>query len=129
MRRGRGPTVTVQRRGPGLMGTMARTAVVAGTATATVGATKALMGGGKGGAAQQQAAAQSAAEQQQLAEMQAQQAAWEAQQAAAPQPEAAPAADSLDAQLVQIQKLSVLCDQGVLTEEEFTAKKAQILGI
>ncbi len=46
-----------------------------------------------------------------------------------PQQAAAPAADSLDSQLVQIQKLSVMKDQGLITEEEFTAKKAQILGI
>ena len=129
MRNRRGPTVNVQRRGPGLIGTMARTAVVAGTATATVGATKKMMGGGQQAAAQQAAAQQAAAEQaaaeQQMAEMQAQQAAFESQQAA----QVAPAADSLDAQLVQIQKLAVLKEQGLLTEEEFTAKKAQILGI
>ncbi|MCB0070449.1 MAG: SHOCT domain-containing protein [Caldilineaceae bacterium] len=124
MRNRRGPTVNVQRRGPGLIGTMARTAVVAGTATATVGATKKMMGGGQQAAAQQAAAEQAAAEQQ-MAEMQAQQAAFESQQAA----QVAPAADSLDAQLVQIQKLAVLKEQGLLTEEEFTAKKAQILGI
>ena len=124
MRNRRGPTVNVQRRGPGLIGTMARTAVVAGTATATVGATKKMMGGGQQAAAQQAAAEQAAAEQQ-MAEMQAQQAALEAQQAV----QVAPAADSLDAQLVQIQKLAVLKEQGLLTEEEFTAKKAQILGI
>lgn len=122
MRR-RGPTVNVRRQGPGLVGTMARTAVVAGTATATVGATKAVMGGGKKQEAQAQAAQQAAYE----AGMQdaaAQQAV--AQQAAET---AQPAADSLDAQLVQIQKLSALKDQGLLTEEEFAAKKAQILGI
>ena len=39
------------------------------------------------------------------------------------------AGDSLDEQLVQIQKLSVMKDQGLITEEEFTAKKAQILGL
>ena len=125
MRNRRGPTVNVQRRGPGLIGTMARTAVVAGTATATVGATKKMMGGGQQQAAAQQAAAEQAAAEQQMAEMQAQQAAFESQQAA----QVAPAADSLDAQLVQIQKLAVLKEQGLLTEEEFTAKKAQILGI
>ena len=47
-----------------------------------------------------------------------------AQQAAAE-----PAGDSLDDQLVQIQKLSVMKDQGLITEEEFAAKKAQILGL
>lgn len=128
MRR-RGPTVTVQRKGPGLVGTMARTAVVAGTATATVGATKAVMGGGKKQEAQAQAAQQAAYE----AGMQdaaAQQAAADqaAAQAAAAQP-AAPAGSDLDQQLVEIQKLSTLKDQGLLTEEEFAAKKAQILGI
>jgi hypothetical protein len=35
----------------------------------------------------------------------------------------------LDEQLVQIQKLAALKDRGVLTDAEFQAKKAQILGI
>ena len=85
----------------------------------------------KKGAQQQQAAAQ----QQQMADLQTQQAQLAAQQdalaqqqAAAPQA-AAPAADSLDSQLIQIQKLSAMKDQGLLTEEEFQAKKRQILGI
>jgi membrane protease subunit (stomatin/prohibitin family) len=42
------------------------------------------------------------------------------------QPAAAPAADDTTAQL---QQLSQLKDQGILTEEEFAAKKKQILGI
>ena len=45
------------------------------------------------------------------------------------QASAAPAGNSLDDQLVQIQKLSAMKDQGLLTEEEFQAKKRQILGI
>jgi hypothetical protein len=82
-------------------------------------------------AAQQQ---QQAATQQQMAELEANQAALAqqqaalTQQAAAPQA-AAPAANSLDEQLIQIQKLSAMKDQGLLTEAEFNAKKAQILGI
>jgi len=44
----------------------------------------------------------------------------------APPPEAAPAADDLTAQLEQ---LAALKDKGILTEEEFEAKKKQILGI
>lgn len=121
MRRRRGPTVTVRRRGPGLVGTMARTAVIAGTATATVKAVDGAMGGSqKKAAAQQQAAMQ----QQQMAELQANQEALAQQQAAAQQ-----ASDSLDGQLVQIQKLSAMKDQGLLTEDEFQAKKKQILGI
>jgi len=45
---------------------------------------------------------------------------------AEPAPQAGPSSDD---QLVEIQKLASLKDQGILTEAEFTAKKAQILGI
>lgn len=127
----RGPTVSVGRQGPGLVGTMARTAVIAGTATATVGATKAVMGGGaKKEAASQQAAQQAAAQQaatdQQIADLQAQQQVLAAQQAAAP---AGPVPGSLEDQANQIRQLQVMKDQGLLTDEEFQAKKKQILGI
>lgn len=125
MRR-RGPVVV--RRGPGLVGTMARTAVVVGTAKTVSGA----MDGSK---QQKQAAAQQqAATQQQQSDLQAQQAYLAgqqdamAQQTAIPAP-AVPAGSSFDEQLVQIQKLSVLKDQGLITDEEFAAKKSQILGI
>ena len=112
------------RRGPGLMGTMARTAVVAGTATVAVKATSNAMGGGQKKQAE-------AAQNQQIADLQAQQNALAQQQAAAQQAAAAaPAAGGgIDDQLLQIQKLSTLKEQGLLTDEEFTAKKAQILGI
>ena len=50
----------------------------------------------------------------------------EAQQQYAQQ---APAAPSSDDQLVEIQKLAALHDQGILTDEEFAAKKKQVLGI
>ena len=109
------------RRGPGLVGTMARTAVVAGTATATVRAVDSAMGGGKKQAAAEQQVADLQANQELLAQ---QQAMLAQQQAAVEEP-----ADSFDEQLIQIQKLSALKDQGLLTEEEFQAKKAQILGI
>lgn len=131
-RRGRGPTVQVGRQGPGLVGTMARTAVIAGTATATVGMTKAMMGGGS---SKQAAASQDAAQQQQITELEAQQAQLAAQQQAmaaqqaAPAAPAAPAPGSLDDIAQQIQKLQVMKEQGLLTEEEFNAKKQQILGI
>jgi hypothetical protein len=141
MRR-RGPTVQVGRQGPGLVGTMARTAVIAGTATATVGATKAVMGGGsKQAAAQQQSMtdqqiADLQAQQDQLAVQQAalaqQQAAAQpaaAQPAAASQVPAGPAPDSLDAQAAQIRQLAQMKEQGLITDEEFQAKKKQILGI
>jgi hypothetical protein len=132
MRRGR-PVVVAPRRGPGLMGTMAKTAVVAGTATVAVKATSSMMGGGskkQAEAAQNQEIAQLQAQQDALAQQQA-----AAQQAAAQQPAAAPqvvapsGGNELDDQLIQIQKLSSLKEQGLLTDEEFAAKKAQILGI
>jgi len=41
----------------------------------------------------------------------------------------APAGSEIDDQLIQIQKLSSMKDQGLITEEEFQAKKKQILGI
>lgn len=91
------------RRGPGLVGAMARTAVIAGTATAV-----------SGKVAQSQHEKYAAQQQQ-----------------AAPPPAAAPAAaaPAEDDVFVTIQKLAVLKDQGILTEEEFSAKKAQLLGL
>ena len=82
---------------------MATTAVVAGTA-AHMGAKSAQR---SAAAAQDQAAPPDAAP---------------AYEAAAPQ-------DDLNAQLEQVKQLAALKDQGILTEEEFSAKKAQILGL
>ena len=50
-----------------------------------------------------------------------------ADEAAAPEA-AAPEAD-VNTQVEQVKQLAALKDQGILTEEEFAAKKAQILGI
>jgi Short C-terminal domain len=47
---------------------------------------------------------------------------------AAPPPAAPPAAQQPD-DMAQIQQLAAMKDQGLLTEEEFQAKKKQILGI
>jgi Short C-terminal domain len=90
-----------RRRGPGLIGT----AVVVGGAAHM---------GAKSAQRSQQEADQNA----QLAELQAQ------QPAAAPPP-ASPADDDA----AQIQKYAALKGQGLITEEEFEAKKKQILGI
>jgi membrane protease subunit (stomatin/prohibitin family) len=49
-------------------------------------------------------------------------------QQAAPQPAAAAAPAPQD-DMAQIQQLATMKDQGLLTEEEFQAKKKQILGI
>lgn len=48
--------------------------------------------------------------------------------APAPQPAAAPKTDA-DAVVAEIRKYKVLLDEGILTEEEFTLKKKQLLGI
>jgi membrane protease subunit (stomatin/prohibitin family) len=48
---------------------------------------------------------------------------------AAAQQQAAPAAAPQDDLAAQLESLAKLRDQGILTEEEFSAKKAQILGI
>jgi hypothetical protein len=95
------------RRGPGLIGTAARTAVFAGTATAV------------SGRVQRRQQRRWAEEDQQAYEAQQ----YEAQQSGAP---AAPAEPDLSGQLEQLAQLKA---QGVITEEEFAAKKKQILGI
>ncbi|TFC32322.1 SHOCT domain-containing protein [Cryobacterium sp. MDB1-18-2] len=109
----------MMRRGgrPGLMGTMARTAVIAGTATAVSG----------GVSRRQQARAQSAADQQ-AAQQQPQQPQYAPppqEYVQAPQPAAA-ADDSLSA---QIERLATLKTAGVITDAEFSAAKAKLLGI
>jgi hypothetical protein len=84
---------------------MARTAVVAGTATAV-----------SNRVSRRQARRWGAQEEQQYAEPQ--------QQYAAPPP--APAAGGGDI-VEQLQGLAALKDQGILTEEEFAAQKARLL--
>lgn len=90
---------------PGLVGTAARTAVIAGTATAV-----------SGSVAQKQAAKN----------------APPPQQAAPPPPVAAPAAaappaEDFDSVLAQLTKLGELRDAGVLDEAEFMVAKARLL--
>ena len=110
---------------PGLVGTMARTAVVAGTATAVVGHSQNKQ------AAKQQAAADAQMQDQQMAEMQAQMDAMQAQQAqqAAPPPPPAPAvAPAAGGDLMaELSKLADLKAAGVLTDDEFAAAKAKLL--
>jgi hypothetical protein len=89
----------------GLLRMAARTAVVAGTATAVSGRVQ-----------RRQAAKWDAQEQQQYAQ--------EPQYAPAA-PEPAPEEDAT----AQLQNLAALHTQGVLTDEEFAAAKAKILGI
>jgi hypothetical protein len=89
---------------------MARTAVVAGTATAV-----------SGRVARRQNARWSKQEEEQYAQQQAQQA---PPQAAAP----APTGGSQNATIAQLKELAELKAQGILTEEEFAAQKAKLLG-
>ena len=114
---------------PGLVGLAARTAVVAGTATAVNGAMN----------NHQQRKAQDEYEQQQYEAAQ-QQAAMNAaaQQAVAqqmayaapPAPAAAPAAPAGGGEdiVASLQKLSALRDAGALSDAEFEAAKARLLG-
>jgi hypothetical protein len=99
---------------------MAKTAVVAGTATAVHGA---VSGSSKKkqAAADEQATANQAAydSQQQLADMQSQLDATQAQQAA-------PAAGG-DDMMSKLKELASLHDAGVLSDEEFAAAKAKVL--
>ena len=88
---------------PGLLRGGARTAVVAGTATAVSNRVSRRQG---------ERWAQQAPPQQY------------AEPAPAPAPAAAPAADPI----AQLKELGELRDSGVLTDEEFAAQKAKILG-
>ncbi len=87
---------------PGLLRGVARTAVIAGTATHV-----------SNNVSRRQARRWQEEDQTQYAEQQPQQAAQPAQ----------------DDDVAELQKLAQLKDQGILTQEEFDAKKKQILGI
>jgi len=90
---------------PGLLRGVARTAVIAGTATAVSNRVSRRQYGR-----------------------------WSSQEEPPPEaepaapPAASPPADPMDAKLQQLQQLGELKAQGVLTEEEFAAQKARILG-
>ena len=96
----------IRRRRP--VARLATTAVVAGTA-AHMGAKSAQR---SAAAAQPQAAPPEAAP---------------ADESAAPEAAAPEAAESSD--IEQLKQFAALKDQGILTEEEFAAKKAEILGL
>jgi hypothetical protein len=57
------------------------------------------------------------------------QAAYDEQMAAQPAPATAPAAPAEPDYTAELEKLAQLKAQGVITDEEFEAKKKQILGI
>jgi len=95
----------------GVVGMAARTAVVAGTATAVSGRVARRQ-------EEKYASQDQAAYEQQMA----------AQQQAAPPPQAAPApAAGGDDVVAQLEQLSQLHDSGVLDDEQFEAAKAKLL--
>ncbi|NMO52252.1 SHOCT domain-containing protein [Actinoplanes sp. TBRC 11911] len=97
---------------PGLLRGIARTAVIAGTATSVSNRVSRRQAGRWSRQAQEQ-------EQEQQA------------QAPAPAPAAAPppsAQDPMQTRLDQLQQLAELKKQGLLTDEELERQKAQILG-
>ncbi|WP_194398741.1 SHOCT domain-containing protein [Microbacterium atlanticum] len=108
---------------PGLIGMAARTAVVAGTATAVSGRVQHRQQEKYYEQSQQEAYA---AQQQQAAmDQAAAQAVANAQAAQAAQaPAAAPAGDDMMAKLGQLAQLHA---QGILSDEEFAAAKAKLL--
>jgi hypothetical protein len=93
----------------GLIRGVARTAVIAGTATAV-----------SNRVSRRQANRWSEQEEQQYAQQQQQ------QQYAQPAP--APAAGPDDDSIAKLKQLAELKDQGILTQQEFDAQKAKILG-
>ena len=95
---------------PGLMRGMARTAVVVGTASATRNAVNRRQAD-KNAQAYAHATAQAAPPPQQYA----------------PEPQYAPPPPEEDV-ITQLERLGALKAQGLLTEEEFVAQKAQLLG-
>lgn len=108
------------RGGPGLLRTVGRTTVIAGTATAVSRG----VSGAMDSAAQQQAAAEqqrAAAEQQRFDA-----AVQEAVARQVPEPAGAPHAGVAD-RIVMLQQLAELKAQGILTDAEFEAEKARIL--
>jgi uncharacterized Zn finger protein len=103
---------------PGLIRGVARTAVIAGTATAV-----------SNRVSRRQAGRWAEKEQQQY-DQDPQYAQQQQQQYAAPPPQYAappPAADPMQDKLDQLKQLGALKDQGVLSEEEFQQQKAKIL--
>ena len=96
----------------GLIGGMARTAVVAGTATAV-----------SNRVSRRQAGRWAAQDQQQYEAQQYQQQQYQQ----APPPPPPPADSGTDDMIEQLQKLGQLRDAGVLTDAEFEAQKAKLL--
>jgi hypothetical protein len=92
---------------PGLLRGVARTAVVAGTATAVSGRVR-----------RRQESRWAQQEEEQYAQ----------QAVAPPPPSQAPPAAAESSVIAQLKQLGELKQQGILTDEEFAAQKAKLLG-
>jgi Short C-terminal domain len=101
---------------PGLLRGVARTAVVAGTATAVSNRVSRR----QANRWSQQSEAQYAQQQQYYEPP---------PQYAQPAPAPAPAPAQASVPIEELKQLAALKDQGILTEEEFAAQKARILGM
>ena len=106
----------------GLLGGMARTAVVAGTATAVSNRVSRRQGNRWAAKEQQQYEAQQYEAQQPPPQQ------YQQYQAPPAAPAPAAAGGGMDAKLEQLKQLGELKQSGVLTEAEFEAQKARILG-
>jgi hypothetical protein len=103
---------------PGLIRGVARTAVIAGTASATAGAVNRRQA--KKNVAAYEDASQAYAQQQP--------AAAQPQPAVAPAPAPMSAEPDMDDKISQLERLAQLKAQGILTDEEFAQQKMKILG-
>jgi hypothetical protein len=101
---------------PGLLRGIARTAAVAGTATAVAGRVQRHQARKFADRDAQTYADQDQAYEQEMAERR-------PETQAAPAPEAAPQPDMIQ----QLQQLADLRDKGILTDEEFNTQKARVL--
>jgi len=105
-----------RRRGGGVVRTVGRTAAIAGTASAVSGRVQRRQNQRWSADQQQVAAQQQAAYNQGVAD------------AAPPPPPAAAPASGEDDRIAQLERLAGLREKGILTDEEFAAEKAKILG-
>jgi hypothetical protein len=102
---------------PGLIRGVARTAAIAGTATAVSNRVSRRQAGRWAEQEQAQAYQQQAYQQQ----------AYQQQQAYAPPPAPAASGDDMESKLAQLKELGQLKEQGILTDAEFEVQKNRIL--
>lgn len=107
---------------PGLLRGVARTAVIAGTASAVNGRVQRRQAERFADRDAQIYAQRAQAYQQQQPTYQ------QPQQQAAPEPAPAASGGATSSMIEQLQQLAALKDQGILTDEEFAQQKARILG-